>query len=257
MKLNENKIKDMNIYLKRMQKSVLDKLFFIDKVFEPFDTIVDFGCANGELINAVQALFGEYNFVGYDISEDMINEAKIHAPNADYYTNWNEIDVDFSKSLLNISSTVHEVYSYCTKEEIDEFWERVFKSGFKYIAIRDMMFSEKEKDWLDKPLLEIVRNNTQFADKLRDYESVWGTIDNQHELAHYLLKYKYVQNWDREVHENYVGLSLEELHKLIPNDYEITYESHFLLPYTAWQIKNDFAAELTTPTHIKMILKKK
>jgi len=33
-----------------MQKSALDKMFFMDKVFEPFDAIVDFGCANGKLI---------------------------------------------------------------------------------------------------------------------------------------------------------------------------------------------------------------
>ena len=48
-----------------MQKSVLDKLFFIDKVFEPVESIVDFGCANGELIKAIYALFGDkYKYYG-------------------------------------------------------------------------------------------------------------------------------------------------------------------------------------------------
>lgn len=40
----------MHIYLHRMQKSVLDKMFFADKVFEPIEAIVDFGCANGKLV---------------------------------------------------------------------------------------------------------------------------------------------------------------------------------------------------------------
>ena len=46
-------------------KSIPDKMFFIDKVFDPFSSIVDFGCANGELIKALQALFDEYRYVGY------------------------------------------------------------------------------------------------------------------------------------------------------------------------------------------------
>ena len=36
MKIDDNKIADREIYLTRMQQSVLDKIFFIDKVFEPF-----------------------------------------------------------------------------------------------------------------------------------------------------------------------------------------------------------------------------
>ena len=41
----ETPISDLSVYIKRMQKSVLDKMFFIDKVFDPFSSIVDFGCA--------------------------------------------------------------------------------------------------------------------------------------------------------------------------------------------------------------------
>ena len=36
---SEPQIMDMNIYLNRMQKSVMDKLFFIDKVFDSFENI--------------------------------------------------------------------------------------------------------------------------------------------------------------------------------------------------------------------------
>lgn len=45
-----NRISDLNIYLTRMQRSILDKMFFMDKGFEPFRYVLDFGCANGELI---------------------------------------------------------------------------------------------------------------------------------------------------------------------------------------------------------------
>lgn len=216
-----------------------------------------FGCANGELIRELQALFGEHRYIGYDISEDMISEAREYVPSAEFYSNRNDIDVDFKNSLLNISSTLHEVYSYSPKEEIEIFWKRVFESGFRYIAIRDMMLSETDFREAETDQLAVVMSNKEYTEKLKDYESVWGKITTQRDLVHYLLKYKYTENWEREVRENYVPITLEQLLEIIPDDYEITYLDHFTLPYTAWQIKNDFGINLTTPTHIKLILQRK
>ena len=247
----------MNIYLNRMQKSVMDKMFFIDKVFEPFENIVDFGCANGELMKAVNALFGdEYKYYGYDINPEMVKAAKINAPFATVLSEWDQLDVPFDKSLLNISSTIHEVYSYCKQEEIGQFWNRVFQSGFKYITIRDMMVSDNCSVDADEKEISIVRGEAQYAEHLKDYEDIWGSIKSQKDLIHFLLKYKYTENWEREARENYLGLSLETFRKLIPDEYEITYFDHFTLPFIAWQIKNDFGIDLKTPTHIKIIFKK-
>lgn len=256
--LHENyQISNLNVYISRMQKSVLDKMFFVDKVFDPFSNILDFGCANGDLIKALQSLFDEYRYIGYDISEQMLSVARINVPSAEFCSGWDEIKVDFKDTLLNISSTLHEVYSYCTKTEINEFWKRVFESGFKYIAFRDMMLSDAEQMKANSEQYNLIVKNDNYADKLKDYESVWGKISTQHDLIHYLLKYKYTENWEREVRENYVPITLEQLLDIIPDSYEITYCNHYTLPYTAWQIKNDFGIELTTPTHIKLILRRK
>ena len=250
-------IKDYSVYLNRMQKSVLDKMFFMDKVFESFSNIVDFGCANGELIKALQALFGEYRYVGYDISEEMLSVARANVPSAEFYSDWDMIKVDHSDSLLNISSVLHEVYSYSSKEEIDLFWKRVLDSGFKYIAIRDMMLSEADQTGIDTEQHALAVKDEKYADKLRDYERIWGKIATQHDLVHYLLKYKYTENWEREVRENYLPITIERLLETVPENYEVTYINHFTLPYTAWQIRNDFGVELTTPTHIKLILRRR
>lgn len=95
-----------------------------------------------------------------------------------------------------------------------------------------------------------------YADKLNDFESVWGKIYTQHDIVHYLLKYKYTENWEREVQQNYVPITLEQLLDKILDGYEVTYFDHFTLPYIAWQIKKDFGIELTTPTHVKLILRR-
>ena len=129
-------IQDMRIYLHRMQKSVLDKMFFADKVFEPIEAVVDFGCANGELIKALHAFWDDCRYVGYDISEKMVEAARENVPQATFTCNWDDLGVDPRKSLINISSTIHEVYSYGTAEDVRIFWQRVFHSGFKYVTIR-------------------------------------------------------------------------------------------------------------------------
>ena len=250
-----NRITDLELYLTRMQRSILDKMFFMDKVFEPFRYVLDFGCANGELIRAMQPMFPEYRYAGYDISAEMIEAARRNVPDAQFYDQWEQIEIPFAESLINISSTIHEVYSYCGAADIGIFWDRVFGSGFRYVTIRDMTFSETEEIPVRKDQLDAVRNSG-YAEWLKSYEAVWGSVESQRQLVHFLLKYKYTQNWEREVHENYFSVSAEELMKRVPCSYRPVYRDVFTLPYTAWQIRKDFGFELTDHTHIKLILER-
>lgn len=256
MEPGEIHITDLDIYLTRMQRSVLDKMFFIDKVFEDFEHIVDFGCANGELIKAMLPMFPDYKYTGYDISTKMIEAAREKVPDAEFYDRWEDIKVPFERSLLNISSTIHEVYSYGTDADVEEFWSRALDSGFRYVTIRDMMFSDAQDGPVNERQLAAVQNS-EYAKWLADFERVWGEVRTQRLLVHFLLKYKYTQNWDREVHENYFPISAEELVKRIPDTYRVVFRDHFTLPYTAWQIRKDFGFTLREHTHLKLILERK
>jgi len=249
------KVADLEVYVQRMQKSFMDKMFFIDKIFEPIDTILDFGCANGVLIRAMQYLFPEYAYMGYDISEDMIQKAQELLPECRFYKEWDEIAMDPKETLINISSTLHEVYSYGTEASVAEFWDRVFGSGFKYIAIRDMMVSETATGAADPADVEKARK--LYPEKLAEYESIWGSIEERFNLIHYLLKYSYTENWEREVNENYLPLKVESLLRMIPEEYEIVYSEHYVLPYVKQQIKRDSGIDLKDATHFKILLKKK
>lgn len=249
-------IADLRIYLHRMQKSVLDKMFFMDKVFEPFTTIVDFGCANGELIKALHAFWDGYRYVGYDLSAEMIAAARENVPQAEFTCDWDELPCDPRQSLINISSTIHEVYSYGTEVDVALFWQRVFSSGFRYVTIRDMMLPRAAQGPVDPGDLQRVRGNPRYARQLAEYEAVWGEIRTQHQLVHYLLKYTYTQNWEREVRENYLPVTWEEMLSLIPDNYRITWQQHAPLPYIAWQVKRDFGIHLTTPTHGKFVIER-
>ncbi|MBR6718514.1 MAG: methyltransferase domain-containing protein [Oscillospiraceae bacterium] len=255
MDTDMNRISDLNIYLTRMQRSILDKMFFMDKVFEPFRYVLDFGCANGELIKAMKPMFPEYEYIGYDISPEMIEAARRHVPDAQFFDSWDRISIPFAESLINISSTIHEVYSYCDETDIDIFWDRVFGSGFQYVTIRDMMYARAEDIPVRRDQLAAVRQS-DCAEWLESFENVRGKIETQRQLVHFLLKYKYTQNWEREVHENYFPVYTEDLMKRIPDSYRLVYKDVFTLPYTAWQIRKDFGFTLTEHTHIKLILER-
>ena len=250
-----DKVKDIEVYVQRMQKSFLDKMFFIDKIFEPIEHILDFGCANGVLIRAMHFLFPEYKYTGYDISKEMIEKAKELVPQCNFCATWDCINIPFDSALLNISSTLHEVYSYGTEESIDEFWNRVFDSGFKYIAIRDMMLSDNIKLMSEEK--DVSKVKKLFPEKLKEYESIWGPINIRFNLIHYLLKYSYTENWDREVRENYLPITVESLLEKIPDNYEIVYKEHYVLPYVKQQIKKDCDVVMADATHFKILLKKK
>ena len=57
-------IQDYDIYTARMQKSVYDKMFFVDKIFDDsIDTVIDFGCGDGELILHLHTYMPEVRFI--------------------------------------------------------------------------------------------------------------------------------------------------------------------------------------------------
>lgn len=248
-------------YNSSMRKSLLDKIFFMDKIDS--EIFVDYGCADGSLLNFLNTLFPEHTYLGFDIDDKMIDLAKERCPEGiTLSSNWNELDAiiqNFEKQgkkvTLILSSIIHEVYSYGTGTDIKVFWERVFNTGFDYIVIRDMMASksiEKTTDMND--YIKILRSSNKQM--LYEFETYWGTLESNKNLLHYLLKYRYTENWNREVKENYLPIFREELLSYIPPNYTVELHEHYVLPFLKNKVQSDFAISLKDNTHIKLILKK-
>lgn len=254
------KINNLDVYTTGMQKSLNDKLFFMDKV-NNIDKVIDFGCADGALIREMYKVNQNIKYLGYDNSLNMIYKARL---NTDYEKFKNVMFVDnpsFSDSenaLLNLSSVIHEVYSYSKPEEINTFWNQVFYSNnFKYIAIRDFCISKSISRQSD---INDYTKVIQSADKeqIDEYESIWGSLRENRNLVHYLMKYRYTENWNREVRENYFPITLETLLSMIPTyKYEIIYFEDYILPFTKNKVKEDFDVNLHDNTHVKILLKRK
>lgn len=253
----DEEIANLDKYNRNMRQSLQDKLFFVDKI-DP-DVIVDYGCADGSMIETLAKEYPDTALIGYDIDPKMVKQANAkNIPNTAFTTNWSAIEETTSKlgtSVIILSSVIHEVYAYSTSDEtIVEFWKRVFT--FDYVVIRDMIPSEDADRPSDPEDVAKVRE-TADPKYLKSFEEHWGSIDDNLNLIHYLLKYKYIHNWDREVEENYLPLTREELLQMIPSDYEIMYQEHYILPYTAKVIENEFDIVLKDDTYLKLILRKR
>lgn len=214
-----------------------DKLFFVNRL--EFDVIVDFGCAGGSFLSKIKQLKPDVKVIGYDLDESMLERARFELGEQALLTaNWNEVINElknYKTPLLNLSSVIHEVYSYSHSSVIKKFWEQqVFGGSFKWITIRDMIPSCE----IHKSEIESFRQDVKKVRKrannyfLNSFERKWGTIDdNYRTFCHFLLKYRYVENWDREVNENYLPVSLETVKKKIPSNYTIKYENDFIVPF--------------------------
>jgi len=259
--VGENEISNYQTYADGMAKSMDDKLFFVNNI--DFDVIVDFGCANGIFLSKLQTMKPNVKIIGYDLDDVMLSKARVVlGEDALLTSSWDEVVEELSNyesPLLNLSSVIHEVYSYSHSSVIKKFWEKqVFGGNFKWITIRDMIpSSDIHKNELEN-FRQDVRKVRKRANKfyLNDFEKRWGAIDdNYRTFCHFLLKYRYVDNWEREVIENYLPVSLETVKTKIPSSYSIDYEQDFIVPFIRDKVGKDFGVKITHSTHVKMVLK--
>lgn len=264
-------INNYEAYNQRMDLSMIDKLFFLDKI-QP-DFVVDFGCAAGTLLKNLHRFCPDLRKIGFDNDPNMV--ADHSCKESPITTNWEEIVkmitlgtvthhdqkmthyTTVESPALILSSVIHEVFHYGSKADIDAFWARVFQTGFKYIVIRDMVPS-RSIDRMSCPNdVKKIYHKFLGTKALTDFERIWGNVENNRNLVHFLLKYRYLEpNWEREVRENYIPIAREDLLAKIPMEYDVVFHEHYVLPYILQTVRDDTGIELKDPTHLKLILRR-
>ena len=253
-------IDDNDEYVRAMFMGAREKTFFLSKI-NP-DVIVDFGCADGQVLGLIEQIRPNVKLIGFDLSKDMLDKARKTVSNKVILTtDWKEVEThikEYKKPTLLLSSVIHEVYSYGHTKIVSNFWKKqVFGDSFKYIAIRDMIppvSMEKIEKSLFIDEVNKVKNN---FDKIYidSFEDRWGKMEDSYRtFIHFLLKYKYTTNWNRENNENYVPISLETLIKKIPSSYSIRYKKSYLLDVLKDKVEEDFGIIINHPTHLQMII---
>jgi hypothetical protein len=147
-------------------------------------------------------------------------------------------------------------------KQILEFWHHVTNTNFDYIVVRDMCPTKDIDRPTDELMLQqlnnIVRGRKPYDTLINDFEAVHGSIENNKNFIHFLLKYRYQINWEREVKENYFPIYVEDLLNAITGEekYRIMYMKRFIVPFIKQQIYKDFRVDIKDFTHIKAIFKK-
>ena len=265
-------INDIKIYNNRMDASIEDKLWFINRI--DADIYVDFGCANGNLLKTMYQMNPHKTYIGYDNNLDMI---KIAWENCEHTTIEfmpsitsikNYIDVNFKnkKVCLILSSVLHEIYSYLKTYEINYIWYDINNLEPNYIVIRDMTYGFHSSLYLQKEpltkmreeIIKYVKQINKFGTKfqIESFEKHWGKLQTLYNITHFLLKYKYLENWDREVKENYLPKT-NDMYDFLNEKYNMKYHKEYCLPYLQEQFKKDFEIDFKGYTHYNLLFELK
>lgn len=239
-------ITNYNTYLARMDVSLPDKAFFVYRA--PLArVIVDFGCAAGNLFRYIRSISNqEYIMIGYDNDATM---RELASEAADVVCGTMEElqetiehtlaahDLTMKNALFNFSSVIHEMNSY----EIDDIFSFINYLRPGYISIRDMKFRCKRefpREWF-------YISDEKYLKQFHSFLAHRGIfLPDLADFAEYLLKYKYTENWERELEEHYFfGLESAERYyrELINNNkYRLAWDVNYCLPHFDRQIKDDF-----------------
>ena len=173
------------------------------------------------------------------------------------YSSLDEINECKPGAVINMSSVLHEIYSYKDKVYIENFWKQVNRLQPEYITIRDMIPDNYDPGYMIEHNRTLIMNSP-YSEFLEQFEKRWGYVNNKNRLSHFLLKYRYQANWERELNENYYACSYDDILEHLHENYICIYITAFALPYTVQCAKNDFGIT-TFPgnTHQKIVFKKR
>ncbi|MDX1535714.1 MAG: methyltransferase domain-containing protein [Candidatus Spechtbacterales bacterium] len=250
---SEIEINNKKIYLERMSKPLQEKLKVVKYFPSGAKRILDVGCADGTVTIALAQLFPNIEFLGIDLDKEFISIAKDRAKEEGVK------NVSFKKCYLRdllqreekydavvFISVMHEFYSYgegisSVLKAMADAHELLVDNG--EIVVRDMILHEytKHTKFNVDTILEKIRNKKDIIPYLDDFEEIFGKADSIYKANHFLLKYFYTENWDRESKEYYVPVTFEqyqEMFSLLGMDMQ--YMNSYTIPFLSNKWMQDF-----------------
>lgn len=245
--------RNLTIYNDNMRKSMMDKIFFIDKVES--DIIVDFGCADGSMINLMNDIFPQKLYYGYDHNEKMIELSKQNntGDNCLFFSDWSKlletiriariVNKNKVKICIVFSSVLHEIDNKL------EFFDVIDLSVFDYVVIREMFF-EYDRHFTLRQMNDIIKH---IQPEIIDYYG--SKIYEDKNIVQSMFKSYYKENLKLELLEDYFSFDNTAMN-YIERKFKLKslYKEKFILPYWRETIIRDFGIDLSVlTTHIKLI----
>ena len=254
-------MREHSLYTESMSKSIWDKGFFMDKI-ENATAVIDYGCADGAMIRFLGKLFPWMQFYGYDMDDEMIALARKQSVgnNVSFFSRSQLSDLiesvqraGHASVCLNLSSVLHEVYSFPENRGMDCISEIVRQLPVTYITIRDMYYHTDCMTIPESKLDVILKVDAHYV---ADFNKKFGSIDQWKNLIHFLMKYQWTRNgWDEEMKENYFSWSMDQLLEDLPFGFRVIYENHYLLPHLCYRWYREYGIFIPyIHTHAQFIL---
>lgn len=262
-------IKGVLSYINSMSTTLYDKCWWIDKLPSGIDTVVDFGCAQGDLAVFINRIYpNKFKYIGVDNSPEMLSLAlhnhKLHFPNinSEFLDSISDVSshCEPASTVLVLNSVMHEVFSYLSDTERDALFGGLFGLGFRCIAIRDMYMNRGVR--CSYGIFNAVQCS-KYGEQWKEFRDIClkrgGDFENPHiSMSEFLLKYRYIDNWQREKAETYLWQWDNLLTRQgLLHRYENRFEHNFLIPYIKDRIRSDFGFEWNYCTHKKLLLQTK
>lgn len=254
-----NSILNKDVYLKCMQVGIYDKCWWVDKLYPEVDTVIDFGCADGSLWEAIKMLCPQITkYYGVENNKEFFSilDNKL----IPHYSSLESLskDIDWSRTIMVMNSVVHEICYYRSYVKFMVFLKAIRDKGVRHIAIRDMCYNIEEYTYLDDDFYDKIMDSKyshMFKQYLNNCDDLAGCLASQVE---FFLKYTYQENWNRECEEQYLWNWDFFTHSAIGNTMYFEVDQPFRIVPQIRQIEKDFGIRFpkSLNTHRKMFLTK-
>ncbi len=237
-------------YLDRMSKPLQEKLKVAKYISKSTKSVLDVGCADGTVTLALADMFPNINFLGIDLDQDFIDIANQKVEEREnvrfecVYLREKLADEERYDVVL-FCSVLHEFFSYgegisSVVKALSDARELLNTGG--EIVIRDMLlysYAEKSDLWLEEILKKV--RKPELLPQIDDFEKYFGKLNSIKQVNHFLLKYMYTDNWQREVKENYTPVNFEKYDQIFEIlGMTVGFQRSSTIPYLKSKWQTDF-----------------
>lgn len=250
-----NNISNKDIYLKRMRVGMYDKCWWVDKLYPEVDTVIDFGCADGSLWEAIKILCPQITkYYGIENNKEFFDI--LDNKSLPHYSFLESLpkSIDWGRTIMVMNSVVHEICYYKSYVEFMVLLKEIRDKGVRHIAIRDMCYNCE--DYLYYNFYNDIINSN-YKDMFKQFVGE-GNPNELSSQIEFFLKYTYKENWDRECAEQYLWDWNFLTKTAIGNTMRIEVNQPFRIVPQIRQIERDFGFKFPEflNTHRKMFLTK-
>ncbi len=252
---DEHRLQDPHGYLQRLAAGLHDKLRVERYLLPDATRVLDVGCADGALTLAMAARHPAVHFLGIDLDAAFVAQAQAHArqlamPNVEFRCVYlRELLAEPPRfDCVVFASVLHEFWTYgegisSVLKALADAHELVGAGGT--IVIRDMVLESytQQASWRVSSMRAKALASPHTV-ALADFEGHWGPVATVAAINHYLLKYRYQENWMRELPEHYVPVTSEQYMELFALlGMRVQTHELYLLPFLRQQWQADFGLD--------------